>query len=71
MQGLKYINKVGASFGSYGWSGESPKVLQELLEEAKVEILQDSLKIKYKPNPEELEKCIEFGKSFGEKMLNK
>lgn len=71
MQGLKYINKVGASFGSYGWSGESPKVLQELLEDAKVEIIQDSLKIKYSPNREELEQCIEFGKSFGEKMLGK
>ncbi len=71
MQGLKYLNKVGASFGSYGWSGESPRVLQELLEEAKVEIIQDSLKIKYQPSEEELDQCIEFGKSFGEKMLAK
>lgn len=71
MKGLKYINKVGASFGSYGWSGESPKVLQELLEDAKVEIIQENLKIKYRPNREELDQCIEFGKSFGEKMLEK
>lgn len=71
MKGLKYINKVGASFGSYGWSGESPKVLQQLLEDAKIEIIQDSLGIKYVPNEEELKECIEFGKSFGEKMLAK
>lgn len=71
IKGLKYTNKVGASFGSYGWSGESPKVLQELLEDAKVEIIQDSLKVKYVPNEEELKECRAFGKSFGEKMLNK
>ena len=71
IKGLKYTGKVGATFGSYGWSGESPKVLQDLLEEAKVEVIQDSLKIKYVPNEEELKQCREFGKSFGEKMLNK
>ena len=71
MQGLKYLKKVGATFGSYGWSGESPKVLQGLLEDAKVEIIQDSIAIKYVPNSDELQKCLEFGKSFGEKMLAK
>ena len=71
IKGLKYTGKVGATFGSYGWSGESPKALQDLLEESKVEIIQDSIKIKYVPNPEELQQCIDFGKSFGEKMLQK
>lgn len=71
MQGLRYTNKLGATFGSYGWSGESPKVLKELLEDAKVEIIQESIKVKYAPNDEELKECIEFGKSFGEKLLNK
>ena len=71
IKGLKYTNKVGASFGSYGWSGESPKVLQDLLEESKIEVIRDSLKIKYVPNEEELQQCIDFGKSFGEKILNK
>ena len=71
MQGLKFINKIGATFGSYGWSGESPKVLEGLLEDAKVEIVQDNLNIKYRANPEELQECIDFGKSFGEKVLAK
>jgi flavorubredoxin len=69
LMGLKFINKVGASFGSYGWSGESPKVLSEHLEKAKIKVLQDGLKLKYMPTEEELEKCVEFGKSFGEKLL--
>lgn len=70
MQGLKFIDKVGASFGSYGWSGESPKVLDEYLKKARVKIIQDSIKFKYMPNEEELQECISFGKGFGSKMLS-
>lgn len=70
IHGLKFKNKVGATFGSYGWSGESPKVLEELLKKAKVEIIQDSLKILYMPNEEELDTCVEYGKSFGDKITN-
>ncbi|WP_026478788.1 oxygen-binding di-iron domain-containing protein [Alkaliphilus transvaalensis] len=70
MQGLKFIDKVGASFGSYGWSGESPKVLEDFLKKAKVEIIQDNIKFKYIPNEAELVECIEFGKAFGNKILS-
>lgn len=69
MKGLKFTGKVGATFGSYGWSGEAPQVLQSLLEEIKVDIIQESINFKYTPTEEELNKCVEFGKSFGEKML--
>ncbi|GLC30494.1 flavodoxin domain-containing protein [Clostridium omnivorum] len=69
--GLKFINKVGAAFGSYGWSGESPKLLSEYLTKAKIEVIQEGLKAKYMPDTEELDKCIEFGKNFGETMLSK
>lgn len=69
LMGLKFINKVGASFGSYGWSGESPKILKEHLEKAKVKVLEEPLSIKYVPTEEELKKCVQFGKSFGEKLL--
>ena len=31
MKGLRPLNRVGAAFGSYGWSGESPKIIQEWL----------------------------------------
>ncbi|WP_097028096.1 flavodoxin domain-containing protein [Clostridium peptidivorans] len=69
LMGLKFINKVGASFGSYGWSGESPKILKEHLEKAKVKVLEEPLSIKYVPTEEELRKCVQFGKSFAEKLL--
>jgi len=69
MQGLKFTNKIGATFGSYGWSGESPKVLEEYLHKAKVNVVQESIKFQYMPNEEELKKCTDFGKSFGAKIL--
>ncbi|SMB91267.1 Flavorubredoxin [Desulfonispora thiosulfatigenes DSM 11270] len=68
IKGFKFANKIAATFGSYGWSGESPKVLAKYLEDAKFKIVQDSIKYKYKPTEEDLKECIEFGKQFGEKI---
>jgi flavorubredoxin len=70
LHGLKFINKVGAAFGSYGWSGESPRLLMEHLEKSKISVLQEGLKVKYMPNEKELEDCINFGRAFGEKLLS-
>lgn len=69
LMGLKFINRVGAAFGSYGWSGESPKLLTEYLTKAKIKVIQEGLKFKYMPDEQELEECIRFGKEFAEKML--
>ena len=68
IKGFKFQNKIAAAFGSYGWSGESTKLLEGYLKDAKIEIVQDSIKFKYKPTEEELKECIEFGKKFGEKI---
>ena len=68
LRGLKFKNKVGAAFGTYGWSGECVKIIEEILEKAKIKILQEGIKFKWQPTKEELEKCEEFGKSFAQKM---
>ncbi len=68
LKGLKFKNKVGAAFGSYGWSGENVKLIEETLEKAKVKILQEGIKFKWQPTEEELGKCVEFGRSFAMKM---
>ncbi|MCZ7399045.1 MAG: flavodoxin domain-containing protein [Candidatus Methanoperedens sp.] len=68
LKGLKFKNKVGAAFGSYGWSGENVKLIEETLEKAKVKILLDGIKFKWQPTKEELGKCVEFGRSFAVKM---
>lgn len=68
LKGLKFKNKVGAAFGSYGWSGENVKHIEETLEKAKIKILMEGIKFKWQPSKEELEKCVEFGRSFAQKM---
>ncbi|MFZ2411211.1 MAG: flavodoxin domain-containing protein [Candidatus Methanoperedens sp.] len=70
LKGLKFKNKVGAAFGSYGWSGENVKLIEETLEKAKIKILQEGIKFKWQPTEEELGKCVEFGRSFAAKLKN-
>jgi flavorubredoxin len=69
LMGLKFINKIGTSFGSYGWSGESPKLLTDYLQKAKIKVVQEGLKIKFMPDERDLEECIEFGREFAEAVI--
>ncbi len=68
MKGLRPQNKLGAAFGSYGWSGEAPKKVEEFLKEAKCEIISSPLKIQYVPNAEALKQCENFGKQMADKL---
>ena len=31
VQGISLKGKIGAAFGSYGWSGEAPKLILEIM----------------------------------------
>ncbi len=64
LKGLKFKNKVGAAFGSYGWSGENVKLIEENLEKARIKKMQDGIKIKWQPTKEELDQCVVFGRNF-------
>ncbi|WP_136805381.1 FprA family A-type flavoprotein [Desulfosediminicola flagellatus] len=66
MRGLKPLNKIGASFGSFGWSGESVKLLNTALEEMKIELVEEGMKHKYVPNAEVLQECNTMGHRIGE-----
>jgi flavorubredoxin len=62
MKGLKPQGKIGAVFGSYGWSGEAVKHVTEVLQSAKVEIIADGLRIKNVPTDQDLVACVELGR---------
>ncbi len=64
MIGLRLQNKAGAAFGAYGWSGEAVANLEKKLEEAGVQVLQEGIRCKYRPDAQEIEDCIEFGRRF-------
>jgi flavorubredoxin len=71
LKGLRPKNKVGASFGSYGWSGESVGQIDAYLEEMKVELVNEGLRVKFVPDENELAACFELGKNVAEKMKAK
>jgi flavorubredoxin len=69
MKGLKPKNKIGAAFGSYGWSGEAVKLLERELQEMKIDIVQPGLRVQFVPGKETLEACHEFGRKIGRAVL--
>lgn len=68
IKGLRFKDKVACSFGSYGWSGESPKLIEQKLTDAGLEIITEPLKVKYEPTPEDLKECEAYGEQFALKM---
>lgn len=68
IKGHKLKGKVGAAFGSYGWSGEAHKHIHESLKASGIEMVADPLGIKYTPTKEELEQCVELGEKIALRM---
>ncbi len=61
---MRFKNKKAASFGCYGWSGESIKVIKEHLEKSGFSVINDGIRALWNPDDESLEKCIEFGREI-------
>ncbi|MGD1047915.1 MAG: flavodoxin domain-containing protein [Candidatus Krumholzibacteriaceae bacterium] len=66
IKGLKFKNKIGAAFGTYGWSGEAVKMIEEHLTASGIPLVRDGIKFKWQPLPEELDACREFGREIAE-----
>ena len=64
IRGLRFQGKAASAFGSYGWSGEGPKMINELLEEGGFKIIGEGIRELWNPDKEAFERCIEFGKEF-------
>lgn len=63
--------KIGAAFGSYGWSGEAPKLILEVLKNRfGMRIIGSELTILYTPDKNGLEQCRNLGKTVAEKIAN-
>jgi flavorubredoxin len=66
MKGLKPKNKIGAAFGSYGWSGEAVKLVENELTDMKIELIQPGLRTQFVPEKPILDVCHEFGRKIGQ-----
>jgi flavorubredoxin len=70
MKGLRPVGKVGAAFGSYGWSGEAVKLISEAMREMNIGLVGDGVRVKYSPKKEDLERCFELGRQVARAALD-
>jgi flavorubredoxin len=63
--------KLGAAFGSYGWSGEAVRMIEDRMRGLKMHIPQQGVRVKLIPTEEELEECRSFGRQIAEVLMGK
>jgi flavorubredoxin len=66
IRGLAFKDKKAASFGCYGWSGESVKMINGLLEKAGFEVMDEGIRVLWNPDGEAVNKCIDYGKQLAD-----
>ncbi len=66
IKGLKFQNKIGAAFGTYGWSGESVKLIEEHFQQCKIPVVAPGVKAKWQPKAADLEACVKLGQTVAE-----
>jgi flavorubredoxin len=69
MKGLRPQNRIGGAFGSFGWSGESAKIISDWLEGMGFALPVPPVKVKYVPGEESLEQCVVMGRALGEALI--
>ena len=69
MEKAELKGKVGAAFGSYGWSGESVQMMSDTMKHIfGMDLMEPGLKLKGRPSGNSLEKSKEFGRKIAEKI---
>src|SRR3972149_3884980 len=71
LEKAKIKAKVGAAFGSYGWSGEAPVMIAEKMRELGLDVIDPVLRIQYQPVEKDLEECKRLGKDIANKVKKK
>ncbi len=66
--GLKFTGKKAAAFGSFGWSGESPKIISDRLKDAGFDMIDEGIKINWNPDTQDIDKCRQYGKGFAKNI---
>jgi len=68
MKGLRPSTKIGAAFGSYGWSGEAVKLINTLMEEMRFTVIDPGINVQYVPAHDDLRKCVELGRKVAKAL---
>ena len=56
--------KPAAAFGSFGWSGEAVKLIEDHLRNLKLKVVGEGLTARFFPNSKETDRLISFGEEF-------
>ena len=68
--GISLKGKIGAAFGSYGWSGEAPKAVLEIMNKFEMKLIEPPLLANYVPDQKMLEACRDLGKRISENLMS-
>jgi flavorubredoxin len=69
-RGVALKGKPGVTFGSYGWSGEAPKLVQEIMKNKfEMNLSEGPLLAKYAPDQKALDNCRALGKRLAESLI--
>ncbi|PLX46067.1 MAG: MBL fold metallo-hydrolase [Hyphomicrobiales bacterium] len=63
--------KLGGAFGSYGWSGEAVRMIEDRLRGLKMRVPERGLRMKFHPTEDELEECHAYGLALAEALAGK
>jgi flavorubredoxin len=70
-QGVSLRGKIGAVFGSYGWSGEAPKLALDIMQvKLEMQTPEQPITARYTPDQASLDACRSLGKRISESLMN-
>ncbi len=61
--------KKAAAFGSYGWSGEAVKLIENHLRALKFDVICEGISARFYPGNEKSNQTVEFGRNFAKQIL--
>jgi flavodoxin I len=72
VKGINLKGKIGAAFGSYGWSGEAPKLILEIMKfKFEMQAIEPPLLAKNVPDQNALNSCNDLGMKVSERLMNR
>lgn len=66
---LRDRGKKAAAFGSYGWSGEAVKLIENQLRALKLNVVMEGISNKFSPDDRKYPQLVEFGRTFAAHLL--
>ena len=61
--------KLAGAFGSFGWSGEAVRMLEDRMRGLKMRLPLEGMRIKLIPSQDELDQCRRYGQEAGEHLM--